>query len=114
VIAPALGRAIHGGAKLEKRRNGGTEERRNGLTALKRKRRKLSKERRRTIPEDAQGCLRNGPCQRAVPQLPQNFAPGATAAWHFGHVVAPRAVPQLLQNFAPGATVAWHFGQVEP
>ncbi len=46
-----------------------------------------------------------------MPHPEQNFAPGASAAWHFGQFVgAAMEAPQFAQNFAPGAAGVWHFG----
>src|ERR1700728_1577293 len=50
----------------------------------------------------------------AVPQLPQNFAPGAAVAPHWVQCAAfgASAVPQLAQNFDPGAFGAWQLAQL--
>src|SRR5262245_47876001 len=47
-----------------------------------------------------------------VPQLPQNFDPGATTDWHLGQVAATGIVPpHCTQNLLPSGTMALHFGQ---
>src|SRR5205085_6715633 len=48
--------------------------------------------------------------QAAVPQLPQNFAPGGSGLLQFLHVFGSIDCPQLLQNFAPACTCAWQLG----
>lgn len=51
----------------------------------------------------------------AAPQLPQNRAPGATAAWHLGQVdPAAAGLPQLAQNLAPAGSGVWHLGHGTP
>ena len=49
----------------------------------------------------------------AVPQLGQNFAPGATSAPHPGHPDAS-GDPHSAQNFAPGPAAVPHDAQVMP
>src|SRR5437879_13373673 len=48
----------------------------------------------------------------AVPQLPQNFDPGAITDWHLGHVAATGiGPPQCRQNLLPSGFCWLHFGQ---
>jgi hypothetical protein len=49
-----------------------------------------------------------------VPQLPQNFVPGASGLLQFLQAFGSTDVPQLLQNFDPEGTCAWQFGHWTP
>ena len=46
-----------------------------------------------------------------MPQLAQNFAPGASGESHFEHFFGSIEVPHCEQNFAPAVTWFWQFGQ---